>query len=56
MGVVAVIGEHGEPIAEGGGGNEQVNRMNPSCLAAVNQVRLDIPNRQGQDRDHQGGR
>jgi hypothetical protein len=29
MGVIAVVGEHGEAVARGSGGNQQVNRVNP---------------------------
>jgi hypothetical protein len=43
MGVITVIGEHGEAVAQGRSGNQQVNRVNPSSLAAVDQVRLDLP-------------
>jgi hypothetical protein len=45
MGVVTVIGEHSEAVAQGSGGNQQVNRVNPGSLTAVDQVRLDLPRR-----------
>jgi hypothetical protein len=39
VGIVTVVGEHSEAIAQ------QVNRMNPSSLTAVDQVHLDLPRR-----------
>ena len=42
MGVITVVGEHGETVAQGSGGNQQVNGVNPSSLPAVDQVRLDL--------------
>jgi hypothetical protein len=30
MGVITVVGEHGETVAQGSGGNQQINRVNPS--------------------------
>jgi hypothetical protein len=45
MGVVTVVRKHGETIAHSSGGNQQVNRVNPRSLAAVDQVGLDLSGR-----------
>ncbi|RDJ94169.1 hypothetical protein B4Q13_16630, partial [Lacticaseibacillus rhamnosus] len=42
VGIVAIVGQHGETVAEGGGSDEQIDGVNPSGLTAVDQVNLNL--------------